>query len=150
MKYLIDNSNYPMNKIVENFSLFDFLEPTNTKLINNCVLKKISDDVTKIFFNFNDINNLGLDKFKINLKMKRQIYKNNILYFLENTNNDFENIQFSSFKILINKINNNKYTIDINYDFNNELYNKMLKNIFNKIIIKIFKNLEERLNKIYK
>ena len=41
MKYLIDNSNYPMNKIVENFSLFDFLEPTNTKLINNCVLKNI-------------------------------------------------------------------------------------------------------------
>ena len=150
MKYFINNPNFPMYKIMENFSIFELLEPTNTKLINNCTLNKISEDINDLNFGINDINDLGLDKFSIKLKIERIIEKNNIFYYLENINNDFENIQFNLFQITINKINNNKYTIDVNYNFNDQLYNKMLTNIFNKIIIKIFKNLEERLNRLHK
>lgn len=150
MKYFIENNNYPMNKILENFAIFELLYPTNTKLINNCNIKKISENSLFLNFYINDISDLGLDNFNLNVKIKSKIENNKIIYKLKNINDELENIQFNKFNINIIKFNNNKYNIEIEYDINKKIYNKMFVNLFNKIIVKIFKNLEERLNKLYK
>jgi len=150
MKYFIENNNYPMNKILENLAIFELLYPTNTKLINNCNIKNISENSLFLNFYINDISDLGLDNFNLNVKVKRKIENNKIIYKLKNINDELENIQFNKFNINIIKFNNNKYNIEIEYDINKKIYNKMFVNLFNKIIVKIFKNLEESLNKLYK
>ena len=78
----------------------------------------------------------------------RKLEENRIIYVITNNDNEFDSIQFNYFNIYITQQEHNKYKIILDYDINKEMYSKPIVSFVDKILNKLFSNLETYLCKI--
>jgi hypothetical protein len=148
MEYIIENHNYPIINILNNIHIFELIYTLNTNLFFNFEKNIINDNEINIKIFLQNIGNITLDNFYLDLNVKKIIENNNIKFVIHNNDLEFDNIQFNYFEIEIDYINDNKYKIEMHYELNKDIYNKMINNIFNKILKKIFSNLHTYLCQI--
>ncbi len=95
-----------------------------------------------------NLSGLILDNFYLDINVIKKNTNNYITYNVTNSNLEFDNIQFNLFNVKISNLNASKYLIKIEYEINEEIYSKPIVNIFKKIMMKLFSNLETYLCKI--
>ena len=95
-----------------------------------------------------NLSGLILDNFYLDINVVKKNTDDYITYYVKNNDLEFDNIQFNKFNVKISNLHTSKYLIKIEYEINEEIYSKPVVNLFKKIMIKLFSNLETYLCKI--
>jgi hypothetical protein len=148
MELLIENQNYPVYDILKSINLFKLIFFVNEEILSDFYKDKINSNEINVNFNFKQLKKLKMEKYYLDLDIKKEENDDNIKFILTNSDDDVENVQFNKFLFDIITLDEDKYKLLINYEINDELYEKQNIRIFGKIIKKIFKNLQIYLNKL--
>ena len=148
MELLIENENYPVYDILKSINLFKLIFFINEEILSDFYKDKINNNEININFNFKQLKKLKMEKYYLDLDVIKEENDDNIKFTLTNSDDDVENVQFKKFMFDIITLDEDKYKLLINYEINDELYEKENIRIFGKIIKKIFKNLQIYLNKL--
>lgn len=148
MELLIENQNYPVYDVLKSINLFKLIFFVNEKILSDFYKDKINSNEINVNFNFKQLKKLKMEKYYLDLDIKKEENDDNIKFTLTNSDDDVENVQFKKFLFDIITLEDDKYKLLINYEINDELYEKQNIRIFGKIIKKIFKNLQIYLNKL--
>ena len=146
--YVVYNENYPIINILNNINMFELIYVLNPDLLQNFNKDVKNDNNMNFICYMKNLSGLTLDNFYIDINVEKKYDNNDIVYVVNNTNDDFDNIQFNNFTVTISKINDTEFNITIQYSFNEELYSKIINNILKKIIMKLFSNLQKYLCEI--
>lgn len=146
INYIVENNNYPIINILSNLNIFELVYSLGTNILKDFKKKFINDNTMTMTCNFNNIPILS--SFYINLMITRKLEDNRIIYVITNNDNEFDSIQFNYFNIYITQQEHNKYKIILDYDINKEMYSKPIVSFVDKILNKLFSNLETYLCKI--
>ena len=148
MELLIENQNYPVYDVLKSINLFKLIFFVNEEILSDFYKDKINSNEINVNFNFKQLKKLKMEKYYLDLDIKKEENDDNIKFTLTNSDDDVENVQFKKFLFDIITLEDDKYKLLINYEINDELYEKQNIRIFGKIIKKIFKNLQIYLNKL--
>jgi len=146
INYIVENNNYPIINILSNINIFELVYSLGTNILKDFKKNFINDDTMILACNFNNIPILS--SFYINLMITKKLEDNKIIYVITNNDNEFDSIQFNYFNIYVTQQEQNKYKIILDYDINKEMYSKPIISFVNKILNKLFSNLETYLCKI--
>lgn len=147
-EYIVENNNYPIINILDNIHVFELIYQLNKSLLQKFEKKIISDNQINTICYMKNLSGLILDNFYLDVNVVKNNMNDCIIYNVTNNNFEFDNIQFNIFNVKISNLYTSKYLIRIEYDINEKIYSKPIVNIFKKIMIKLFSNLETYLCKI--
>jgi hypothetical protein len=147
-EYIVENNNYPIINILDNIHVFELIYQLNKSLLQKFEKKIISDNQINTICYMKNLSGLILDNFYLDVNVVKNNMNDCIIYNVTNNNIEFDNIQFNIFNVKISNLYTSKYLIRIEYDINEKIYSKPIVNIFKKIMIKLFSNLETYLCKI--
>mgnify|MGYP003974387783 CR=1 FL=1 len=147
-EYIVENNNYPIINILDNIHVFELIYQLNKSLLQKFEKKIISDNQINTICYMKNLSGLILDNFYLDINVVKNNTNDCIIYNVTNNNFEFDNIQFNIFNVKISNLHTSKYLIRIEYDINEKIYSKPIVNIFKKIMIKLFSNLETYLCKI--
>ena len=148
MEYIVENENYPVFDVLKNINIFKLIFTINEEILSDFNKELLNDNEINVNFNLKELKKLNLKNFYLDLDIKREKGEDNVKFIIENSDDEIENIQFKKFVFDVIFVNEDKYKMLINYEINDELYDKKNVKIFSKIIKKIFKNLQVYLNKL--
>lgn len=148
MEYIVENENYPVFDVLKNINIFKLIFTINEEILSDFNKELLNDNEINVNFNLKQLKKLDLENFYLDLDIKREKGEDNVKFIIENSDDEIENIQFKKFVFDVIFVNEDKYKMLINYEINDELYDKKNVKIFSKIIKKIFKNLQVYLNKL--
>ena len=147
-EYNISNSNYPVINILNNIHIFELIYSLNPKLLQKFNKTFVNEDNMKFICYMRNLSGLTLDNFYLNVSIEKKYIDKQIQYKITNNDLNFDNIQFKNFIVTITKLNDIQFNIKIEYSLDEELYSTVIINILNKLIAKLFSNLETYLCKI--
>ena len=147
-EYIVENNSYPIINILNNVHIFELIYELNGNLLQKFKKKLISDSQINTICYMKNLSGLILDNFYLDINVIKINTNDYITYNVTNSNLEFDNIQFKLFNVKISKLHTSKYLIEIEYEINEEIYSKPIVNIFKKIMMKLFSNLETYLCKI--
>jgi hypothetical protein len=147
-EYIVENNSYPIINILNNIYIFELIYNLNVNLLQKFKKKLISDNQINTTCYMKNLFGLILDNFYLDINVIKNNTNDFITYNITNNNLEFDNIQFNLFNVKISRLHTSKYLIKIEYEINEEIYSKPIVNIFKKIMMKLFSNLETYLCKI--
>lgn len=147
-EYIVENNNYPIINILNNIHIFELIYNLNINLLQKFKKKLISDKQINTICYMKNLSGLILDNFYLDINVVKNNTNDYITYTITNNDLEFDNIQFNLFNVKISNLLASKYLIKIEYEINENIYSKPIVNLFKKIMMKLFSNLETYLCKI--
>ena len=147
-EYIVENNNYPIINILDNVHIFELIYELNGNLLQKFKKELINKNQINTICYMKNLSGLILDNFYLDINVVKKNTNDCITYYVKNNDLEFDNIQFNKFNVKIYNLHTSKYLIKIEYEINEEIYSKPVVNIFKKIMIKLFSNLETYLCKI--
>ena len=147
-EYIVENNNYPIINILNNIHIFELIYNLNINLLQKFKKKLINDNQINTICYMKNLYGLILDNFYLDINVIKNNTNDYITYTITNNDLEFDNIQFNLFNVKISNLLESKYLIKIEYDINENIYSKPIVNLFKKIMMKLFSNLETYLCKI--
>jgi len=147
-EYIVENNNYPIINILDNVHIFELIYELNGNLLQKFKKELINKNQINTICYMKNLSGLILDNFYLDINVVKKNTDDCITYYVKNNDLEFDNIQFNKFNVNISNLHTSKYLIKIEYEINEEIYSKPVVNLFKKIMIKLFSNLETYLCKI--
>jgi chemotaxis protein CheY-P-specific phosphatase CheC len=147
-EYIVENNNYPIINILDNVHIFELIYELNGNLLQKFKKELINKNQINTICYMKNLSGLILDNFYLDINVVKKNTNDCITYYVKNNDLEFDNIQFNKFNVKISNLHTSKYLIKIEYEINEEIYSKPVVNLFKKIMIKLFSNLETYLCKI--
>tara|TARA_Y100000022_G_scaffold186216_1_gene182663 strand:- start:159 stop:653 length:495 start_codon:yes stop_codon:yes gene_type:complete len=147
-EYIVENNNYPIINILDNVHIFELIYELNGNLLQKFKKELINKNQINTICYMKNLSGLILDNFYLDINVVKKNTDDYITYYVKNNDLEFDNIQFNKFNVKISNLHTSKYLIKIEYEINEEIYSKPVVNLFKKIMIKLFSNLETYLCKI--
>jgi len=137
MKTIIPN-NVSSVQILSSFATFELFYEQNKLLFSEFKQSNIMEDSCDIIYRLQNINQIPLNHFYIDIHVKRFITEKRIQYTITNNNDSIHNIQLLTGLIDIYLIDVDQLQIEVQCSIDETIYPKPIVQLFNRIAEKLF------------